>query len=424
MPRLLHYYRENLDPEKIHEPLKPEYEPACIIKKHEKLGRPVEFTVKGQDVTHIAAYLTNRDSINHLLSARDPSEAYAKLLKTASTPVTLKPDPRHPIIDEGEEGEAKSLPWIRYYEKDGGHYLTSPIIVSCIEGTCNASIHRIMLKDNTIAARIVPRHLYTMLQQTRSRGDPLPITILLGVHPLYLLLAATSPPKGVYELAAAAGHLHDRLYSSPVHGHPVPDATIVIEAYLDTDDVEEGPFVDAMGTYDRRRLQPRISIEKIYYRPGEPVHSILPGGLEHAILMGFPREAQIYETVSKTVPKVHKVRLTPASGGWLHAVVSITKNTDGDAKNAILAAFAGHPSLKHVVVVDPDIDPDDPEQVEWAIATRFQAHEDLILIHNARGSTLDPSSRDGVTTKMGIDATKPLKGGHTFERALIPGCRG
>ena len=137
-------------------------------------------------------------------------------------------------------------------------------------------------------------------------------------------------------------------------------------------------------------------------------HIILPGGREHQLLMGFPREAMIWENIRKVVPKVHKVRLTIGGGGWLHAVVAIDKNSEGDAKNAILAAFAAHPSLKHVVVVDGDIDPDNPYEVEWAIATRFQADKDIVIIRNARGSSLDPSSSNGLTTKMGIDATAPL----------------
>ena len=144
-------------------------------------------------------------------------------------------------------------------------------------------------------------------------------------------------------------------------------------------------------------------------------------GLEHALLMGLPREASIYASVKRVVPRVGKVRLTPASGGWLHAVVSIAKNHEGDGKNAIMAAFAGHPSLKHVVVVDLDVDPEDPREVEWAIATRFQADRDLVLIRSARGSTLDPSAEDGMTSKMGLDATRPLDAGIEFEKARIPG---
>jgi UbiD family decarboxylase len=131
----------------------------------------------------------------------------------------------------------------------------------------------------------------------------------------------------------------------------------------------------------------------------------------------------IWEAVSKVVPKVKAVNMTAGGCGWLHAVVSIDKLVDGDAKNALTAVFSAHPSLKHAVVVDTDIDVYDPEMVEWAIATRFQANEDLIVIPNARGSTLDPSAEQesGLTTKAGVDATRPLsKPKEKFEPAVIP----
>ncbi|MEM2412280.1 MAG: UbiD family decarboxylase, partial [Candidatus Bathyarchaeia archaeon] len=127
--------------------------------------------------------------------------------------------------------------------------------------------------------------------------------------------------------------------------------------------------------------------------------------------------------VSKVVPKVHAVNLSVGGGGWLHAIISIEKQVDGDAKNALLAAFAAHPSLKHAVVVDPDIDVYNLTDVEWAVATRFQASEDLLIIENVRGSTLDSSANQetGLTSKMGIDATRPLsKPKEKFERARIP----
>jgi UbiD family decarboxylase len=131
----------------------------------------------------------------------------------------------------------------------------------------------------------------------------------------------------------------------------------------------------------------------------------------------------IWESVSKVVPTVKAVNLTSGGCGWLHAVVSIDKLVDGDAKNALAAAFSGHPSLKHAVVVDTDIDVYNSEMVEWAIATRFQASEDLLVIPQARGSSLDPSAdqETGLTTKVGIDATRPLtKPKEKFELATIP----
>ncbi|MEM3193540.1 MAG: UbiD family decarboxylase, partial [Candidatus Bathyarchaeia archaeon] len=151
--------------------------------------------------------------------------------------------------------------------------------------------------------------------------------------------------------------------------------------------------------------------------------ALLPGGPEHMLLMGLPREAAIYDAVSKVVPEVRAVNLTMGGCGWLHAVISIRKQSDGDAKNALLAAFAAHPSLKHAVIVDEDVDVFNMSDVEWAIATRFQASEDLMIIRNVRGSTLDPSAdmETGLTTKVGLDATAPLTHPRDrFERARVP----
>ena len=139
--------------------------------------------------------------------------------------------------------------------------------------------------------------------------------------------------------------------------------------------------------------------------------------------MGMPQESKIAETVAGVVPKIKDVNLTPGGCHWLHAVVSIEKQTEGDSKNAILAAFAGHPSLKQVIIVDTDIDVNNLKDVEWAIATRFQGDRGLVMIKNARGSSLDPSGDQklNLTTKIGIDATMTfLKEKGDFKKAKIP----
>lgn len=325
------------------------------------------------------------------------------------------------------EAGIDSLGALKYYEKDGGFYYTSSIIVVSTGKSYNASIHRIKAIDSKKAvARIVPRHLFKVYEDRLKRGENTPVTILIGAHPIVELSASISPPFNEFEFTLIPNFIGEKLrvVRSPMHSNPIPLGTsYVVEAEITADLVEEGPFVDIMGTYDRVRKQPLIIVKGIWeFMEGEKMsHAILPGGGEHQLLMGISKEAQIWKSVSSVVPKVHKVRLTPASGGWLHAVISIDKNHEEDGKNAILAAFGAHPSLKHVVVVDSDVDPDDPFQVEWAIATRFQANEDLILIKKARGSTLDPSANDGTTSKMGIDATKPLSAPIIFEKARIPG---
>ncbi|HML26540.1 MAG TPA: UbiD family decarboxylase, partial [Methanomethylovorans sp.] len=163
-----------------------------------------------------------------------------------------------------------------------------------------------------------------------------------------------------------------------------------------------------------------IHITRILHRQDPIYHGILPAGPEHLLMMGVPYEPKIYRAVSE-VTTVKNVVLTEGGCCYLHAVVQIEKQTEGDGKNAIMAAFASHTSLKHVVVVDEDIDIFDPKDVEFAIATRVKGDMDVMIIPHVRGSSLDPrGAPDGTTTKIGIDATKVLKQAEMFERAKMP----
>lgn len=402
--------------------VEPVYRVARLLKDYEAKESIPAFTVKGTDTRSVGNLVSTRERLLEAIGAESEEEAYKRLLEAVENPgkLTWVGDPGdYRVAGKG----LKSLPFAKFYEGDGGLYLTAAFIVACWKGVCNASIHRMMLLDEERAAvRIVPRHLYKLYNDALKEQGRLPVTVVLGVHPAVLLAVSTSPGFGRFELEVASKLMGGlEVFPSPIHGNPVPvGAGAVVEGYLTGERVEEGPFADILLLYDRVRREPVLRAEKVLVSDND-THVILSGGREHIHLMGFPREAQIWASVSKVVPRVYKVRLTPGGGGWLHAIISIEKNHDGDGKNAILAAFAGHPSLKHVVVVDGDIDPDDPVMVEWAIATRFQADRDLVIIKNARGSTLDPSGGDGFTSKMGLDATVPRKGDPHFERAKLPG---
>jgi UbiD family decarboxylase len=152
---------------------------------------------------------------------------------------------------------------------------------------------------------------------------------------------------------------------------------------------------------------------------------LLPGALEHKLLMGMPREPTIFKKVNEVV-KCLDVNVNPGGCSWLHTIVQIDKQSEDDGKKAIQAAFAGHRSCKHVFVVDKDIDIYNPQEVEWALATRFQGDTDLVLFPKAPGSSLDPSAQrnstgDHLTTRLGFDLTKPLTTqGKDFDKALFP----
>jgi UbiD family decarboxylase len=269
--------------------------------------------------------------------------------------------------------------------------------------------------------------LFKIWKIAKNAGKDLDVSISIGVHPTVLLAASSPVPFGVNEFEVANTLMNGELRlikCEDVNAYAPADAELVLEGRISaTKEVIEGPFVDITGTYDIERKQPVVEILSVMHREKYLYQALLPSGAEHRLLMGLPREALIWEAVSKVVPKVHAVNLSVGGSGWLHAIISIEKQLDGDGKNALLAAFAAHPSLKHAVVVDADIDVFNASDVEWAIATRFQASEDLIIIKNARGSTLDSSAdqKTGSTTKMGLDATIPLtKPREKFERAKIP----
>ncbi|MEB3860099.1 MAG: UbiD family decarboxylase [Desulfurococcales archaeon] len=406
--------------ERVERILSREYEPTRLILEKQGKGPILLFRVE-RAVQEVAANIIDtREKLYRALGVAGDEDAYRKLLEAMSNPAEIRVQGGDKL-KEAPNG-LHDLPVIKFYEGEGGYYISSGVFVACTN-FCNASIHRIMVVGEREArVRIVPRHLWAMYRKAARAGKRLPVTIFMGSNPIVILAAALSPKMGVFELGIAARLLEGLEFAeSPLHGNPVPrGVSTIIEGWLMPELADEGPYVDALMTYDRVRKQPVLKVEKVYYNQDEPTHVIVGGSLEHVILMGFPREAAIWESVSRVVPRVNKVRLTSPSGGWLHAVISIEKSHEGDGKNAIMAAFAGHPSLKHVVVVDSDIDPDNPELVEWAIATRFQADKDLILIRNARGSTLDPSSTNGVTAKMGLDATKPLDSGLEYERGRVP----
>jgi 2,5-furandicarboxylate decarboxylase 1 len=341
------------------------------------------------------------------------------------------------VIEDGSVKEVvektvdlSALPILTHFEKDAGRYITSAVVhAKSIDGKIeNVSVHRLrFLGKNHLAIRLVPRHLYRLWQMAREEGKDLDVSISIGVHPAVLLAASSSLQFGVCEFDFANALLPNGLRlieCENVNASAPADAELVLEGKISaTKEVVEGPFVDVTGVYDLQRKQPVVTVVGFMHRKDYVYHGLLPSSVEHRLLMGVPHEVLIWEAVSKVVPRVCAVNLSVGGSGWLHAVISVEKQLDGDGKNALLAAFAAHPSLKHAVVVDPDIDVFSASDVEWAVATRFQASKDLIVIKNVRGSTLDSSAdqNTGMTTKVGVDATRPLsKPKEKFEKARIP----
>ena len=305
--------------------------------------------------------------------------------------------------------DLEQIPFLTHYPEDGGAYASSAVVfMNDPETGRNASYHRLLrLGKNKVAARLVERR--GTETSWRNSPDGIPVAICIGL-PLHVLLAASmAPSPGVDEMRIAQA-----LAPTPMveleNGVRVPaDAEFVLEGRITKTLTDEGPFVDLTGTYDFVRQQPVIEIDRVTHRRDPLYHALLPGRLEHKLLMGMPKEPTIFAEVQK-VTRCLNVNITPGGASWLHAVVQIAKDSAGAGKEAIAAAFRGHGSLKHVWVVDEDINPFDPNDVEWAVATRFQADRGLVVLENQPSSSLDPSAhhtpgQKSRTAKMGIDAT-------------------
>jgi UbiD family decarboxylase len=314
------------------------------------------------------------------------------------------------------------LPVLTYFKGDGGPYITSAVVVSQFRGRINACVHRLMVLGNDrLAARLVPgRHTHQFYQAASAIGEEVPVAIAIGVDPLLLMAASTRvPPEKEFSYAAA-------LRGSPVelvrleNGVLSPHAEIVLEGYITLERAAEGPFVDITGTSDLVRQEPVIRLTRMMTRENPVFHGLLPAGGEHKMLMGVPYEPLIYRAASQ-VAKVKNVILTDGGCNYFHAVVQIDKETEDDARRVIEAAFQAHGSLKHVLVVDSDIDIYDLRDLEFAIATRMKGDEDLVIHPNVRGSTLDPRSIEGMTTKVGVDATARLNKLWKFQRVTPRG---
>jgi 2,5-furandicarboxylate decarboxylase 1 len=324
------------------------------------------------------------------------------------------------------------LPIPRYHPQDGGRYITSGVaVIKDPDFGRNISFHRLMLLDERrLVARIVEgRGTHTALGKVAegSSVEParhgLPVAIAIGCPIQVLLAAAMSPPKGVDELSIAHTMAPTPLVRCQTVDLEVPaEAEMIIEGHITHTLADEGPFPDLTGTMDIVRRQPVIEIDRVTHRRHPFFHVLLPGGMEHKNLMGMPREPTIFAAVNE-VCHCHGVYITPGGTSWLHAVVQIEKQHEEDGRRAIWAAFRGHGSLKHVVIVDTDVDFYDSADVEWAIATRFQADRNLVTLTDQPGSSLDPSAthvpgRKARTSKMGLDATAPLdEARRGYERA-------
>jgi 2,5-furandicarboxylate decarboxylase 1 len=325
-------------------------------------------------------------------------------------------------IKIGEQVNLLDLPIPLFYEKDGGHYITAPLVITNDPetGVRNASVYRLMVHDNrTLGIETKAyRHFYLQFKQAETKGERFPIAIAIGVDPVTFIAAVAPFPYGVDEIEMAGA-----LSKAPIE--MVKCKTIPLEVPATSEIIlegevlpnvrrPEGPLGEFTGYYGSRGEMPVVEIKAMTYRNSPIYHSCFLGKppTETQLLLAVPMEAEIMRACPiKGLKKVH----VKESGSTFICVAQVEKTFEGQGNwlgLAILGTQAGRP-IKYLIIVDENIDPLNDAQVDWALATITQPSRDITVISDVTGIHLDPSLRGdtkkaSLTSKMIIDATKPL----------------
>jgi 2,5-furandicarboxylate decarboxylase 1 len=352
--------------------------------------------------------------------------AYLRAMERPLPPRVVKTGPVKEVVLTGADVDLYALPQIVHHQGDAGPYVTAAISFAKDpeSETWNCAYNRLMIqgRDTTSIHLTLGKHLWEFNQIAERRGEPLQLALVIGVHPAIALgaLAIGSIDEDERGIMGALLGEPLELVKCETSDVLVPaHAEMVLEAEILTDKrTPEGPFGEFTGYSLGERQREVVRIKAITHRRDAMFQDITVAHLDHMLLSTIPMEANLYRAVRAMVPSVRAVRV-PAP---FTCYVSIEQRLPGQAKNAIMAVLGADLYMKRVVVVDHDVDVFDDRQVTWAIATRCQPDRDLTIVTHARGSDLDPSSReDGYTAKWGVDATaKPSLGAYTPRHRIPP----
>ncbi len=418
-----------------------EYEISSILYQLEKRGNlsAVLFenvaSVKGEPTGFclLSHVFTTREKIAVALGSRESGRAAlferylensrqkkkVNVVKPAAAPVKEKIF-REDTLDLGD------LPIMRHNFMDGGPYLTPVVVARSPQGDrYNTSWNRMMYVDSHhLALYMSPRHLWAYSQEMEARKEPMPLGIVLGHHVGFMLSASALIPLDEDEYEAAAGILQEplRVVPSEAYGERllVPaDAELVIEGEIVPGKrTIEGPFGEYHQFIGAERVSWLFRARAITHRRDPILHFVFGAHLDH-LYAHFPIEASIYQRVKQAVPGVQDMCWL-ASGGPFHLVISLKKKSEGEPMRAAMAALSASNFIKHVFVVDEDVDPGNAYEVMWAIATCAQADSAVTILKNIQGQVLDPSLiQETKGSGMVIDATRPLDRPYP-PRAVVP----
>jgi len=418
---------------KVRSPVDPHLEIAGLVKQREgDVGFLFE-NVKGFSMP-VACDLQASPSTVQTVFGLDADGVRAVMDRAMTRPLPYRlvdGGPAHDVVRLGKDIDVeRQLPVLWHTARDGGRYVTAGCVIAKDPdtGVHNASFHRLQVRGpNTFALKLdFGRHLRALWEKASKRGEPLEIAVVIGGD-LSLTYAACSLgallPLEMDELEAASGlrgEALDLVRCQTVDLEVPAESEIVLEGRLHFERWEEheGPFIEVFGMYTEVGPSPIFEVTALTHRDDAIYYGIV--GTEGIMLRKYILEAGILGQVKRAVPMVRDVEITRGGLYRFHLVISVHKNSPSDEglqRNAIFAAIAALKDLDQVIVVDDDIDIHDPTDVEYALATRFEASKDLILMPGARGHEYVPVSDHGIRTKVGIDATVPIESREAFSRA-------
>ena len=373
--------------------------------------------VEGADREVVTNLFASRPRIERMLGARpgELHDAYQRLAAQAMPMAELDRGPVTDRIDAGDRVDLGRLPLLTHFATDLGPYITSGIVVAedAGSGRGNLSYHRsVVASPTSLGTSLHSRgDLWRLLQTASASGRRLPVAMVVGAHPLFMLAASARVAFGTDEREIAGGLLGEPLevVRTPRHGLRVPAAAeVVLEGEIDpAADEDEGPFGEFSGYSSDRSTRNRIDVCTVMQRSGAVWLDVVGGNShEHLNLGRVPREAEMIAKLKDRFGSVVAAHY-PQSGTHFHCYVAVDQRRPGEARQALLALLGWDPYLKTVVAVDADLDVTRDEEVLWALATCFQPDRDMIVIDGLPGSALDPSAdRLGTTSRLALDATR------------------
>ena len=410
----------------------PAYEITGLVAKLEKEGRrrPVLLfeNVKGTRFPVLTNLHASRARLAAAINAQPEAmlPTYLRAMERPLAPRVVTTGPVKEVVRRGADVDLGTLPPIVHHDRDAGPYVTAAISFARdpASGTWNCAYNRLMIqgRDRSSIHLTLGKHLWEFYKIAEARGEPLPVAFAIGVHPAIALGALAIGSIDEDERAIMGALLGEplELVKCETSDVLVPaHAELVLEGeILPAERTPEGPFGEFTGYSLGERQREIVRYTAITHRRDAMFQDISVAHLDHMLLSTIPMEANLYRAVRAMVPSIKAVRVP----GPFTCYVSIEQRLVGQAKNAIMAVFGADLYMKRVVIVDHDVDVFDDRQVNWALATRCQPDRDITIITNARGSDLDPSTReDGYTAKWGVDATaKPSLSAYTPRHRVPP----